>query len=336
VKRLVVRSFLGLLIVGCSCSQPVDPGMDGGTSTTMDGQVVTPPPDAWVTLPDGLVIRADAGPIATGGVVACQGHVYLCGNARDDDDDGLADSADPDCLGPCDNNESGFYLNIPGGDSPTCNLDCYFDQDQGSGNDTCHWDHRCDPEFEVEMGRCAGPLMGPPPADANCPDMQQSTCGTVCAPLVPNGCDCFGCCNLPNGEMEPDPNNAGAMRLVYRFIGSLNAAAVPTCTLTALQAASSVEERDEACHRCIPVPNCFNSCGRCELCLGRTLDDLPADCFPPDAGVPQVPDGATPIDGGYTPVDVCDDPDRQDCGAPGLPACPPGEYCITGCCTYFG
>jgi hypothetical protein len=242
------------------------------------------------------------------GIVPCQGHVYQCGNAIDDDGDGLIDDHDPDCLGPCSNNESGFYLNIPGGDSAPCKLDCYFDQDQGSGgtsggNDGCRWDHRCDPKEPDWAPACA--YQNPPPPSADCPAEQASVCADFCGPLVPNGCDCFGCCQLPAG-----PGGA----LEYVFIGSVDESGTPTCRLDNL----------EGCHPCTPVEACLNPCERCELCLGRTADDLPDDCFPsgpPDAG---------------SPLDVCADPNRQDCGAPGLPECPEGLVCITGCCTYFG
>ncbi|MCA9639362.1 MAG: hypothetical protein KC492_01680, partial [Myxococcales bacterium] len=38
----------------------------------------------------------------------CQAHLYKCGNCIDDDNDGLIDSEDPDCLGPCDNTEDSY------------------------------------------------------------------------------------------------------------------------------------------------------------------------------------------------------------------------------------
>ncbi|MEQ9075598.1 MAG: hypothetical protein RLP09_17210 [Sandaracinaceae bacterium] len=272
----------------------MDAGLGGG-----DGGVT--PGDGSVILPDGRVVG--------GGPITCQGHLYQCGDTMDNDGDGLADDEDPDCLGPCDNNEGGLFLNIPGGDSAPCRLDCYFDQDQGSGNDQCNWDHRCDPlEPDPE---CA--FRDPPPPAANCPAEQAPACAEICSPLVPNGCDCFGCCNLP----------AGGDRWV--FIGSVDESGTPSCTLDAV-------EDDARCHPCTPVGNCLNTCEECELCLGRT--ELPPSCFPSDGGT-TLPDGGMRPDGGAPPPPVCDD-GRQACGVPGTEPCPEGFFCLTGCCTFFG
>ncbi|MFK8000996.1 MAG: hypothetical protein AB8H86_15480 [Polyangiales bacterium] len=326
------RQMLGtlslFLVLGCSCSEEVqlDDGgaRDGGGSDSAEVDAVgndAAGTDATGT-DAGLPIDAagvDGGRVDGGAadastpptIVMCQSQVYACGNTIDDDGDGLTDDQDPDCLGPCDNNEGGLFLDIPGGDSAPCRLDCYFDGDQGPGNDGCNWDHRCDP-LEPDL-ICE--YTDPPPASAMCPDVQDPECEDTCAPLVPNGCDCFGCCNLP----------AGGDRWV--FIGSLNSDEEPTCTID--QAGD-----DEACHPCTPVDNCLNPCGECELCLGRT--ELPPSCFPPgaDAGVADAgSDDAGSPDGGV-PLPTCED-GRQLCGVPGAPSCPPGDYCLTGCCTFF-
>ena len=279
----------------------IDAAGSGSDGSVRDGSL----PDA--ALPGDGSVGADGGP---SGPIMCQGHLYACGNLMDDDDDGLIDAMDPDCLGPCDNNEEGYALNIPGGDSAPCRLDCYFDQDQGSGNDRCEWDHRCDP-LEPDLNpACA--YSDPPPPSAQCPDPQDPTCEVVCGPLVPNGCDCFGCCNL----------SAGGDRWV--FIGSVDLAGTPTCSL-------EVATDDAACHPCTPVAACLNPCGECELCLGRT--ELPPECIPGT-----LPDGGM-LDGGGVdagpPMPTCDD-GRQACGVPGLPPCPTGAFCLTGCCVVFG
>ena len=78
------------------------------------------------------------------------------------------------------------------------------------------------------------------------------------------------------------------------------------------------------CEPCTPVDNCFNDCGVCELCLGKTT--LPAEC------VPQLEDGGAP-DAGPPPGERCPS-GVQPCGLPGDELCPPGGtyYCVTGCC----
>jgi hypothetical protein len=87
-----------------------------------------------------------------------------------------------------------------------------------------------------------------------------------------------------------------------------------TCSLSNL-------DDEAACPRCTKSDECGNTCGRCELCLGKTPEDLPEDCTPdepppPDAGEPPPPDytceGAT----------VC---------TLELP-CTAGFYCQQGCC----
>jgi hypothetical protein len=242
-----------------------------------------------------------------------------CGDCIDNDGDGLIDQRDPDCLGPCDNNEANYYVDIPGSPPTNCGRDCYFDQDDGSGNDTCSWDFRCDP-LDPGPSRCM--YTDPPPPSADCPTTQGDMCFDVCRPLTPNGCDCFGCCELPGGSGN------------FVYIGTYDEETrAGTCALGS-------ESDTTACRPCTPEMTCFNECGRCELCLGRTAADLPADCFPPpptDAGTPDssVPDGGTPPDSSTPPPPTCDD-GRQACEVPGAGPCPDGYFCITGCCTFFG
>ena len=339
----------GLVVVGCDCDDETDvptdtptdvmdvspndmavdgvlpPGdmtaaQDGGDDSDGD----TPPPsDMMMTttdmLPDGAVVL-DGGSVCV--PATCQGVINKCGNCLDDDGDGFVDADDPDCLGACDNNESGLYHEIAGGDTPNCKLDCYYDKDQGSGNDGCSFDARCDMESPDNL--C--PYVSPPPRPARCDESQSDACLDFCQPLTPNGCDCFGCCLIGGNTV---------------FVGTLdNVTGTHTCTLE-----RALDGDLEACHLCTQQTDCFNSCERCEVCLGKTVNDLPADCFPPppvDMGTP--PDAGSsdggPRDAG-TPVDMntpdprCPD-GRQPCGAPGDSACEGGYYCLTGCCTYFG
>ena len=117
------------------------PGMDGSTGTdgSTPGEDGSTPGDGSTSadagVPDGAVVLPDGGGICFES--PCSGTIWQCGNCLDDDGDGLVDALDPDCVGACDNNEGGYRLDIPGSDTPNCNLDCYYDDDQGSGNDRC-------------------------------------------------------------------------------------------------------------------------------------------------------------------------------------------------------
>jgi hypothetical protein len=107
------------------------------------------------------------------------------------------------------------------------------------------------------------------------------------------------------------------------------------------------------CTACVPNDSCRNECGKCELCPGKTLADLPSECFmsPPatDGGTGTSSDGGTTSsqDGGTgtgtggdagsqepppppPPAYTCED-GAQVCGS-GLAACPNGYACDFGCC----
>lgn len=328
----VYRSLLclALSVGGCDCGDdPTDDPTDGdadlgsaGSDMSMpfDGNVgpendmTTGPEDLGPMedmLPDGSVVL-DGGRVCF--TATCQGTINACGDCMDNDGDGLVDADDPNCLGPCDNNEEGLYHELPGGDTPNCKLDCYYDKDQGSGNDGCSFDARCDPESPDEIPNC---VYDPtPPPSARCGELQSDECIDFCQPLTPNGCDCFGCCLIGDNTV---------------FVGTYDPGTdTHTCTLEAALAGDL-----DACHLCTQQMDCFNDCGRCELCLGKGPEDLPDDCFPPppeDMGVP--PDGSTPSDM-FTPDPRCPD-GRQPCGLDGDPACPANFFCLTGCCTFFG
>ncbi len=250
---------------------------------------------------------------------ACQGHVYECGDTIDNDGDGLTDWEDPDCLGPCDNTEDSYFGGIPGQNAAPCKADCYFDQDTGAGNDDCYWNHKCD-DNETPPGYYPEPDQGDGCAhDENvsisgtslsCEELkaeQSQTCLDFCGPLTPNGCDCFGCCELPA--------DSGS----YVYLGSLGANGDTFCT--------EAEATNPAiCHPCEVVPSCWNDCGHCEICLGKTV--LPPDCFDPDGGVGGSGTGGSGGSGGGTQCP----PSLQACGQPGQDPCPTNYYCITGCC----
>lgn len=70
-------------------------------------------------------------------------------------------------------------------------------------------------------------------------------CLDVCVPLIPNGCDCFGCChiNTPNGMIDI-------------YLGSS-----PECSFSDLG----------ACEQCTFQEGCQNPCDKdnCEVCFGE-------------------------------------------------------------------
>ena len=285
--------------------------------------------------------------------ITCQGKTYQCGDCVDNDGDGKKDMADPDCLGPCHNAENTYYGSIPGQSGPACLVDCYFDQDSGSGNDQCNWNHECDPLAVAPNYPPEGldqnnkpyckydPNANTPGTSKSCAELnakQTTTCENFCGPLTPNGCDCFGCCELPAGGGK------------YVWLGSeIND--VGSCSL------KDVGD-PKKCQPCTPVQACLNKCEKCELCLGKTT--LPADCFPPppDGGVGGTTGGGgapsggggsssggttggggSPSGGGGTSGSggscggqICPT-GKQPCGLSCQPACPSGQFCLTGCCT---
>jgi hypothetical protein len=226
-------------------------------------------------------------------VATCGNSVYECGNCLDDDGDCRIDSRDPDCFGPCDNNESGFKGEIPGQNSSPCRHDCYFDGDTGQGNDDCYWSHRCDPE-EPQDGCAYNPNANIPGTSSTCAQLQETqsdTCLEVCGPVVPNGCDCFGCC-----EVNTD---SGTRRV---WLGS-EIDGDGSCNSTNL-------DDPVACRECTQVTGCLNPCEECEICFGETT--IPAECE----------------------EQVCQG-EQQLCGQAGQDPCPPGQFCLTGCCVFF-
>ncbi|MDI1443992.1 hypothetical protein [Polyangium sp. 6x1] len=229
-------------------------------------------------------------------VTTCQGKVYACGDCVDNDGDCKTDSADDQCLGPCDNTEDSFYGGIPGQNNSPCKSDCYFDADTGSGNDACYWSHKCDPlsvapSYPPEGSQCAyNPNASIPGYSGTCSmaaQTQSALCDTYCGPLTPNGCDCFGCCLLPWVDHAV-------------WLGSENPSGTGSCTL------DNVDDPSK-CKPCTQVQACDNPCETCEICIGKP--NLPPECAEQQCA-----------------------PGADKCGLPGQPSCPDGHTCITGCC----
>ena len=306
--RLPLRAALGALMLlalrvsGCVDSFEIgrdavgfDAGGEGGDFTGAGGA------------------RDAAGSPATGGSagcepVTCQGKgPYACGDCVDNDLDGAVDAHDIECTGPCDDTEDAFAGGIPGQNNAPCRQDCYFDFNSGSGDDQCYWTHQCDDHSTPESGYapsgdpgCAYDASATVPGSSGtCGELfrfQNDLCLDYCRPVVPNGCDCFGCCQLEGRSNR------------YVFLGS-TIDGEPSCNASTLG-------DPNACRPCTPVLSCFNSCEPCEQCVGGTPPDR--SCGGGEAGAPAVSERCDP---GVTP-----------CGQVGEAECPAEEYCITGCC----
>jgi hypothetical protein len=220
----------------------------------------------------GPAAPVDPGPCVP---VTCGGASRQCGNCRDDDADGSIDASDPDCLGPCDDSERDLYSGTATRVTGNCRTDCYFDRNAGSGDDGCGWSYRCDPLsrdpdfFPTGSAGCAFDADEP---SCNPSAAEVATCEQRCVPLTPNGCDCFGCCELPAHSDN------------YVWLGSES----PDGARCELE--SSLDP--ELCKPCTPVPTCQNFCDVCELCVGKT--ELPAGC----GGAPACPPGVAACDPG--------------------------------------
>ncbi len=295
--RRMAALWMAPLAMASACGDDVDMGSEGagGGSAAAGASGATA---------DGA---AAAGGTAVD-LAKCQGHIYQCGDLLDNDGDGLVDAEDPDCLGPCDNTEDSYYGGIPGQNNAPCRQDCYFDQDTGTGNDECYWNHQCDklavaPDFPPSGdSKCAyddsAKTSGTNQSCAQLAQAQSKQCEDYCAPLTPNGCDCFGCCELPAGGGN------------FVWLGSTTGGS-GSCDL------ASVADPTK-CKPCTPVPSCLNGCDECELCIGKST--LPDTCKPtPDAGTDAGQPGQCPTG-------------KQPCGLPGQEPCALGQYCITGCC----
>ena len=227
--------------------------------------------------------------IGEAGEALCGGTPCACNNGVDDDDDGRVDGFDDECTGALDNDEGTFSTGVPGDNSDPKWQDCFFDGNSGAGDDQCRYHADC--------------LSGEKPAsDPDC--AVSTTCRDFCAARTPNGCDCFGCCTV-----ELDDSSS-----VSVFIGA-------SCSMENVGDPAS-------CPRCTSSTACGNTCGECELCPGKGVEDLPASCAEaPGSG------GAGGGGGGAdTPPYACD-AGQTVCNETG--DCPGGYYCSLGCCLAF-
>jgi len=204
-----------------------------------------------------------AGSGGGGGSAGCG--TTQCSDCIDNDGDGLIDSADPECTGPLDNDESSFATGIPGDNMDPCKQDCFFDGNSGQGDDGCNWNLGCEPT-PAERNGC----RALDPSTPQCM-MQTGMCQQFCGRLTPNGCDCFGCCTVYDAAGVPHD-----VRLVA------------SCTADKLS-------DPVACPPCTKTTTCGNPCDPCEYCLGRppTMNCNP-DGGTPDGGSYMCPNNEVP------------------------------------------
>jgi hypothetical protein len=313
-KSSIVPLFLtaGFLIASAGCGNSVSAlshdggagsggGGKSGSAGASGGAGTMGGPGAAGSGYDGSVVGVDAATKIPIGMTQCSDGI-------DNDKDGVIDSADPECTGPNDNDESTYATGIPGDNIDACKQDCFFDGNSGMGDDGCQWQLECDPlnknaKCPFDQGYVDKHAMA-----CSVSASQSDKCIANCRKYVPNGCDCFGCCAVPGA---PTPIHLD-----------------PTCT------AKDFGDPTK-CSPCTQVTQCMNKCDRCEICVGKPT--VPADCYgnpPPDGGAPYDGggpyDGSTPNDGGYG-VPTCTD--GIACVPGGDNNCPNGYGCVFGCCT---
>jgi hypothetical protein len=231
--------------------------------------VDTRQPDAQAPGEDAAGPASDAQiSLPDAGLAQCGNHVCACSNGGDDDGDNKIDGFDGECTGAYDDDERTFATGTVSTGNPQC-VDCFFDGNPGA-------DDKC--RVAASCGQ-TGSSEGAPAACNTCSPGDE--CKERCLPRTPNGCDCFGCCVVETGT------------------GSLQVQLTDTCSL-------DVVNDPTKCPTCHLNDACLNPCGRCELCPGQTLTDLPADCQG------QACEGTT------------------TCSA--TRPCSNGNYCSQGCC----
>lgn len=256
------------LAASSACTEEVQLGVNHVSSGAGDsgiggaaGDMQPPPAGAAGTSLAGAgtggsgSVALDAGPCVP---ADCGPRTYECGDCADNDGDGRVDAADPQCLGPCDDSEAELFSGLDRNVNTSCRIDCYFDSNSGY-DDGCEWAFACDPNGVAPDYPPTGDDRCEYEPDRDCsPELegQSQQCRDNCLPQVPNGCDCFGCCELP----------ANSGRFVWLGSENLDAA---HCELES-------NEDPSVCRPCTQVPSCNNPCDTCELCVGKP--SLPESC----------------------------------------------------------
>src|SRR5436190_12876823 len=204
VRAACVSIFqLGLamsLVAACD-SRPLDRTDAGGSATGFAGASGAGGAGASPG-------SAGAGGSAVGGAGACAAGAVgtggrggtlasQCTDGIDNDGDGKTDYDDPECIGGYDNDESSFAWGIPGDNIDLCKTDCFFDSNSGMGDDNCAWQLKCDPLSTEASCPYDAAYGAAHPTECSLSSSQTQICVDRCSKLVANGCDCFGCCNIP-------------------------------------------------------------------------------------------------------------------------------------------
>lgn len=214
-------------LAGCACSsskKPASATEEGSETIALGDPALLEPQaaDAGVLTDAGSDASSPFVTNSAGQVVCKDGLPCACDDGIDNDSDGKIDGFDSECTGPYDDDEATFATGIPGDNMDPKKQDCFFDGDSGQGNDKCVYTDNC--------------MSG----TATCNVSQ--ACIDFCAPRTPNGCDCFGCCLVFDGQG-----------------GSQTVGINGGCSLSDLTGCSS----------CVQSTQCVNTCGACEVCLGH-------------------------------------------------------------------
>jgi hypothetical protein len=281
MRHVPIRHVLGLrglanaalVLAVVACNGKSDPAGDGGNDSTgsptsLDGNAndandngddvdddgkATQGNDGATMADDGDSTATATGDesgtaTGTGGMndpttpLDCGGKIYECGDEEDNDGDGFIDLVDPECTGPCDDDEATFQTGLPG-DNVDCKQDCFFDGNSGQGDDGCLWHLTCDPLNPGANINCE--YSG----GNNCNNVnpnQDQGCIEFCTQFVPPGCDCFGCCEVMTNEGT-----------VHIFLNS-----GPDCALDNLEACQPCTFNDSCGTPCVPE--------KCQVCFGET------------------------------------------------------------------
>ena len=190
-----------------------------------------------------------------------------CSDCIDNDADGYVDGWDPECLRVDDNREDEFHSGYPADNNAVNLLDCFYDGDSGSGNDTCET-HACclldEPcaTIATNFGLGTNTLLKwwAGNWENKCDELEPQTCINNCLPSTPPGCDCFGCCTICVGFECHDI-----------LLSTMNN--FPLCSQETFNDTTK-------CPTCTLHPQCSRPCDPdlCELCPGMTPLDLPAHC----------------------------------------------------------